>query len=137
MVPRAQLLVRLALAFLLVSSAFEAGAQPGALPELTSPDGRFGARKLEKKPGDIHYQVFEKATNRILFTTTAQFETANDVKAGEFSRDSKLFAAYYHYSKPDYTWVGVWSTETGSRAYTKRLTGWVTTDATIFASGGR
>ena len=136
MVPRAQLLVRLAVAFLLVSSAFEAGAQPGALPELTSPDGRFGARKVEKEPGDIHYQVFEKATNRIRFTTTAQFATANDVKAGEFSRDSKLFAAYYHYSGP-YTWVGVWSTETGSRTYTKRLTGWVTRDPTIFTSGGK
>ena len=98
---------------------------------------RFGARTVANRPA-VHYEVFERATNRVRFTTHAEFTTPNDVKAGEFSTSSRLFAAYYHYSHDGpHTWVGVWSTETGNFAYAKTLTGYVTHDPSIFDSSGQ
>lgn len=97
-----------------------------------SPDGKYQA--IEVRSGnDVHYQVKEVNTDRVVLTTTAQYRTPNDVKAGMFSPDSKEFAAAYHYSHAgNYTWIGVWSLETGNVVRTERKNGWTTDIASVF-----
>jgi hypothetical protein len=79
--------------------------------------------------GDVHYQVKEVATDRIILTTTAQYPTPNDVKTGQFSPDSKEFAAAYHYSHTGkHTWIGIYSLETGQHVRTEQKNGEWTSD---------
>lgn len=93
-----------------------------------SPDGRYRAEKV----CCWHYQVIEISTGRVVLTTHAQY-SGNDVKAGGFSADSKKFAAAYHYGHAGgYTWIGVWSTETGNFLYSKRKSGWTTSLCGVF-----
>jgi hypothetical protein len=80
-----------------------------------------------------HCQVIEIATNRVVLTTWAQYTTYNTVKACGFSSDWKKFAAAYHYGhEGNYTWIGVWSTETGGFLYSKRESGWIYSVAGAF-----
>jgi hypothetical protein len=66
----------------------------------------------------MHYQVMDIATGNIVLTTWAQYTSRNNVKAGGFSPDSGKFAAAYHYGhQGSYTWIGVWSTQTGQFLY--------------------
>ncbi len=112
-----------ALTLWLFSILFLSGcADAGSFPD--SPDGRYKAKKVGAG-ADIHYQVVEIKTGRIVLTTRAEYDTPNDVKAGGFSSDSKKFAAVYHYGhEGGYTWIGVWNTETGEFLYSKRKSGW-------------
>ncbi|MEF8733258.1 MAG: hypothetical protein V5B40_15555 [Candidatus Accumulibacter meliphilus] len=82
---------------------------------IRSPNGKFEARAVPSSdPKDVHYEVKEVPSGRVIVTTFAQFKTPNDVKAGAFSEDSKRFAAAYHYGHDGtYTWIGVWNLETG------------------------
>ena len=93
--------------------------------EIQSPDGRYKAIKVGGG-ADVHYRIVELKKGRTILTTTAQYATPNDVKAGGFSPDSKRFAAIYHYEpEGTYTWVGVWSTETGQFLYPRLQSGLV------------
>lgn len=82
---------------------------------LRSSDGRYDAVVVQgRSPRDLHYQVREVKTGRVLLTTRAQYESENDVKAGAFSADSKMFCAAYHYGhRGKYTWIGTWEIERG------------------------
>ncbi len=112
--------------FLLLASCSTEGQFPD------SPDGRYRAKEVGAG-ADIHYQVVEIKTGRVILTTNAQYDTANDVKAGGFSSDSKKFAAVYHYGHAgNYSWIGVWSTETGKFLYSKEKSGWTTSLAGVF-----
>ena len=114
------------LAVILIASC----SQGGHFPD--SPDGRYRAKKVGTG-ADIHYQVIELKTGRTVLTTTAQYDTPNAVKAGGFSSDSKKFAAVYHYGhEGGYTWIGVWSTETGEFLYSRKKSGWTTNVAGAF-----
>lgn len=94
-----------------------------------SPDGRYKAERVS----NVHYQVVEINTGRVILTTNAQYNTPNDVKAGGFSFDSMKFAAVYHYGhEGGYTWIGVWSTETGKFLYSEKKSGWTTSLNGIF-----
>lgn len=75
-----------------------------------SPDGRFRADTVREN--GAHYRVVEVATGRVLFTTHAQFTTANDVKAGRYCGD-RFLAAYHYGHAGTYTWIGAWSLEDG------------------------
>jgi len=102
----------------------------GAFPD--SPDGRYRARTVSSDTG-IHYQVIEIQTGKVILTTHAEYSTYNDVKAGGFSSDSRKFAAVYHYGHAgDYTWIGVWSTESGAFLDAEILAGWTTSLCGIF-----
>ena len=91
-----------------------------------SPDGKYKAVRDASGTG-VHYQVKEIKTGLIALTTHAQYETANDVKAGLFSPDSKEIAAAYHYGHEGrYTWVGIWDIEAGNLVNTKRTDDWTT-----------
>lgn len=93
-------------------------------PKLVSPDGLLKAVKVRAN-GSTNYQVIEISTGRVIFTTHAQFDTPNEVKEGVFSDDSKHFAASYHYGHDGtYTWIGVWSTETGNFISSITRPGW-------------
>jgi hypothetical protein len=97
-----------------------------------SPDGRFSAT-LVRDGANAHYEVREIETGRLILTTHAQYWTPNDVKAGGFSSDSKKFAAVYHYGhEGEYTWIGVWDTETGEFLYSKKKRGCTTSLAGVF-----
>jgi|LGVF01.2.fsa_nt_gb hypothetical protein len=97
-----------------------------------SPDGRYEAVKVGAG-ADIHYQVKEIETDRIVLTTHAEYTTPNDVKSGTFSRDSRKFAAAYHYGHAGgYTWIGIWDIETGSLLRTERRPGWTTDIYSVF-----
>jgi hypothetical protein len=97
-----------------------------------SPDGKFCANK-SGAGNNIHYEVRETETDKVVFTTYAQYETPNDVKTRQFSSDSKKFAAAYHYSHDgSYTWIGVWSTETGEFLYSKSMEGFTTNLGGVF-----
>jgi hypothetical protein len=78
---------------------------------LTSPDRRFRAEVV--RSNGTHYQIVEVATNRVVLTTSAQFSSPNDVKAGAFGAsaagDSRFAAAYHYGHAGNYTWIGVWS----------------------------
>lgn len=89
------------------------------------PQNPYRAGRVYSDTG-IHCQVIEIATNRVVLTTWAEYTTYNDVKACGFSSDWKKFAAAYHYGhEGNYTWIGVWSTETGAFLYSKREPGWI------------
>lgn len=87
-----------------------------------SPDGKYRAEKLYEN--GVHYKIVEKATSKTVLITHAQYETANDVKAGKFSDDSKKFAAAYHYGHTHSTWIGIWSLTTGKLINTITLSGY-------------
>src|SRR5690349_15681352 len=101
-------------------------------PSLVSPDGRYKAVQVRGDAG-VHYQVTDTKSGQLIFTTKAQYDTPNDVKGGVFSPDSKEFAAIYHYGhEGTYTWIGVWSTQTGAFLYSTRKAGWVTHADDVF-----
>jgi hypothetical protein len=82
---------------------------------IVSPDGKYVA-VLVTNGRDKHYQIKERASGRIIFTTSARYKTPNDVKGGAFSPDSQKFAAIYHYGhKGPHTWIVVWWVTTGLR----------------------
>lgn len=84
---------------------------------IISPDGKYKAIPVDLSEKDRHYEIINIRTGKKMFMTSAQYETANDVKGGKFSPDSKKFAATYHYGhEREYTWVGVWSIKTGELA---------------------
>lgn len=114
----------------LMTYAISVYAQP-----IRSPDGKTEAKLVqEPTPKDSHYQVREIATNKIIFTTFAQYSTPNDVKAGLFSPDSKQFAAAYHYGHAGkYTWIGVWSVDTGKLVHLDQKPGWIYDIKGVFA----
>lgn len=90
-----------------------------------STNGKYEAVRIKDDKGGIHFQVKEVDGGKVVLTTSAQYETPNDVKAGNFNADSTQLAAAYHYGGP-YTWIGVWSLKTGKRLGTTILKGWVT-----------
>jgi hypothetical protein len=100
-----------------------------------SPDDRFQAQ-LTSTSNNINsaYEVIEIKTGNLVLTTYSQYpESRNNVKAAKFSDDSKKFAVAYHYShNGDYTWVGVWSTETGEFLYSGEIRGFTTNLNRIF-----
>ena len=110
--------------------AWSVWAQAGALQ---SPDKKYQAIQVSSG-NDVHYQVKEADTDRVVLTTTAQYATPNDVKAGLFSPDSKEFAAAYHYGHEGrYTWIGIWALETGKLVRTERKNGeWTRDLASVF-----
>ena len=124
---RVNLIILILFSLLLLSCSVD-----GQYPN--SPDGRYRAQETDTGTGaNVHYQVIEIDTNRVVLTTQAQYTTDNNVKAGGFSSDSKKFAAVYHYGHEGaYTWIGVWSTETGQFLYYKKETGWTTSLAGVF-----
>ena len=91
----------------------------------TSPDGRFEARLTQTSNNtNSAYEVIEISTGKLILSTFPKYSSLNDVKAAKFSDDSKEFAVAYHYNDGSpYTWVGVWSTETGKFLYEKRIEG--------------
>jgi hypothetical protein len=98
----------------LIVTAFVLAALVGCSLEgqtLTSPDHRLRAEVV--RSNGTHYQVVEIASGRIILTTSAQFSTPNDVKAGMFGTTPAgelRFAAAYHYGHAgNYTWIGVWT----------------------------
>ncbi len=112
--------------FLLINSAFSQSLS------LTSPDGQYEA-KLKSKVKDVHYQIKEIATGRLILTTNAEYSTPNDVKAGKFSPDSKKFAAAYHYGHAgNYTWIGIWDIEAGKFLYSERKSDWIRDISWVF-----
>lgn len=119
--------------------AFPVCAQPSSL---RSPDGKYEATLAVKGPGEVHYQVKEVETGRIVLTTTAQYPTANDVKDGMVSPDSKEFVAVYHYGHGGpHSWIRIWDLETCKRVppdtkcepvRSERKDGWIRDVSFIF-----
>ena len=100
-----------------------------------SPDGRFQARLTESSDyTNSAYEVIEIGTGKTILITHSQYpDMPNDVKAEVFSADSKMFAVAYHYSHAgNYTWVGIWSTETGEFLYGERIEKWTTNIDEVF-----
>lgn len=96
-----------------------------------TPNGKYEAVQVQKN--GTHYQVKEVGTGKLGLITSGQFVTANDVKAGLFSPDSKKIAAAYHYGhEGNYTWVGIWDIETHNLVGTKRISGWTTDIYSVF-----
>jgi hypothetical protein len=106
-----------------------------------SPDHRFKAEKFacdnSNKPPILQeeancYLVREIKTQKIVFYThPKRYSDFGGVKVWRWSNDSKKFAAYYHYGdrkdkSSHYTWIGVWSTETGELLYSREDPGWIT-----------
>lgn len=90
-------------------------AAGNGLTGILSPDGRFVAQVKATSTGS-HYVISDVASGRELFTTRAQFDTANSVEGGEFSGDSRNFGAFYPYSHADYAmWAGIWDVQRGER----------------------
>lgn len=106
------------------------GPAPSRSYLFKSPDGRLSVSATGSGT-DIHYIVVEIKTGNVIIRTHGQYNNPNNVKAGEFSPDSRLFAAYYHYAGP-YTWVGIWSVETGALLYEQTVSGWITRLPGIF-----
>jgi len=106
-----------------------------------SPDHRFKAEKLncygDNAPPIVReeancYLVREIKTQKIVFYAHPQrYSDFPGVKVQMFSDDSKKYAAYYHYDgdrideSSQYTWIGVWSTETGELLYSREDPGWI------------
>lgn len=83
------------------------------------------AKTLVSTNTGAHCQVTETETGRTILTTWAQYSTPNDVKACQFSPDWGQLAAAYHYGHAgNYTWIGVWNTETGKFLYSRTEAGW-------------
>lgn len=96
----------------------------GQSASLRSPDERYEATLV----GDLHYRVKDVQSGKVLLTTHAQYPTANDVKTGAFSADSKRFCATYHYGhRGGYSWIGSWEIETGKRVGDEEKSGWTRT----------
>jgi len=79
---------------------------------------------------ETYYMVWEIATKRVVLTTHAKYDTPNKVKGFFWSPDSKKFAALYHYGAREeiaYTWIGVWSLESGEFLYAVSKPGWIKT----------
>lgn len=103
---------------------------PTAIPtvvilwDTTCPNNIYGAVRVQDF-GE-HYQVRDKASNAVIFTTEAQFQDNNDVKTCVFSGDGGRFAAAYHYASDTggYTWVGVWSIASGNKVDETIIEGW-------------
>jgi hypothetical protein len=91
-----------------------------------SPNGKYEAVRISDERSGVHFQVKEVDGGRVILTTTAQYVTPNDVKAGKFSADSTKIAAAYHYGGP-YTWIGVWSLKTGDLIGAVIVKDWVAT----------
>jgi len=111
---------------------------PGLVSELPgqhvfrSPDGRYEAERIGSD-NNVHYQVREVASQKIMLITHAEFDTPNDVKAGTFSPESKAFAAVYHYGhEGKYSWIGIWSIESGALVRMKTRPGWTTDISSVF-----
>lgn len=103
-----------------------------AQPTVGSPDLRYEAMRVGSGK-DLHYVVRDVSTNRTVVRTFAEFPTANDVKAGFFSSDSKEFAAAYHYSHDgNYTWVGIWDLQSGKLSRTVRIESFVRDLSSVF-----
>ena len=124
----------------LVGVLYQAGVLSGSktLSELPgqhvfrSPDGRYEADRIGSGK-DVHYQVREVASQKIMLTTHAEFDTPNDVKAGTFSPESKAFAAVYHYGhEGKYSWIGIWSIESGMLVRRETRPGWTTDISSVF-----
>jgi hypothetical protein len=114
-------------------------APPTAIPtepinwEIISWDGRFGVLTVYYSASESHFQVFDIAANSPIFTTTAKYQTENDVKAGQFNNESTQFAAAYHYTETaDYTWIGVWNAQTGEFLRDVEIDGWITDLSIVF-----
>jgi hypothetical protein len=124
----------LALIFLLLAS-LACGGTINPPDSGTSPNGRFKAQLTSTSTSENSaYEVVDAKTSRSVLTTISEYpESRNDVKAARFSDDSKKFAVAYHYSHDGaYTWIGVWSTETGEFLYSKRMEGFITDIETVF-----
>lgn len=100
------------------------------LVKAVSPNLRYVAISAGSQP-HIYYVVIDIAKLNAVFGTNSKYNTPNDVKAGAFSSDSSMFAAAYHYDGP-YTWIGVWSTETGQFLYSVERQGYTTDLAGVF-----
>jgi hypothetical protein len=138
--------VAIVVAVIAAAGAILAAAVPGLLSRLpslwnASPYRSYGFLSPDKKHetvrsgtgNDVHCEVKEVATGRVVLVTQAEFDTPNDVKAGLFSPDSRQFAAAYHYGHAGgYTWVGVWDIETRARVRTERKPGWTTDLSWVF-----
>jgi hypothetical protein len=93
--------------------------------QIFSPNGRYLARKVGIGQ-DRHYEVIDQTNNNRVLTTRAQYSTPNDVKSGIFSSDSRSFAVTYHYGhQGNYTWLGVWSNESGQLLSGVKTSGWL------------
>jgi hypothetical protein len=80
-----------------------------------------------------HCQVTETATGRVTLTTWAQYSTPNAVKACQFSSDWRKLAAAYHYGHAgNYTWIGIWNTETGEFLDSRTEAGWTRDLSIVF-----
>ena len=91
------------------------------------------AAKLVSTTTGSHYQVVDIKSGQLILTTHAEFPTYNDAKAGGFSDDWQQFAAAYHYGgSGSYTWIGVWSTQTGQFLYFVTRDNWTTSLAGVF-----
>lgn len=90
-----------------------------------SSDGHYGV--LMTSGSGPHCQVFEIPNNSFKFTTWAKPPSDNDVKNCDFGSNNTQFAAAYHYSdNGDYTWIGVWSIQTGAYLGCFETFGWIT-----------
>lgn len=117
------------------SLAREYGPSP-ELRFLTSPNGQYNASAAPYtgQPTNVHYRIASSdGSNRVYFDTHAQYKTPNDVKAGIFSPDSRLFAAAYHYGhQGNYTWIGIWDVHSGSLVRSETRQGWVRDISRVF-----
>ncbi len=85
---------------------------PSPDPTATPVPQPFIAKRVVEN--GVHYQVINTQTNQIILTSHAQYSSPNDAKAKSFSSDFTKFTVAYHYGHAGaYTWIGVWSTETG------------------------
>ena len=93
------------------------------MPLLMSVDGRYQAKLIQNGQTTINYQVTDFETGRVILTSNSE-NGSNNVKVGSFNADSTKFAAVYHYAYPGaYSWIGVWSTETGAFLYSIKIPG--------------
>jgi serine/threonine protein kinase len=96
---------------------------------LLSPDGKYKAATVGYG-ADVHYQMTDISSGKVAFSTYGRYSSANDVKGGAFSPDSKKFAAVYHYDS--YTWIGVWDLSSGAFLNAKMIAGWTYNITGIF-----
>lgn len=105
---------------------------------VSSADGNYRASAIfvGGRGDNMHFRVCSRSN--ICFTTMAQYDTPNDVKAGLFSPDSKYFAAAYHYGhKGSYTWIGIWSLPDGRLTNSVQQSGWIRDLSFVFAASQR
>lgn len=96
---------------------------------LYSPDRRYGAAIVRTATG-THYQVDDLTNGTAVLTTRAQHTTFNDIKSSGFC-DASRFAAVYHYGHAgNYSWIGVFSLQSGQLVTSKTISGF-TRDASL------